>query len=379
MAVSTAPLERTTSSNRRAAPRLSGHIPGGRRRRRRALCLPSRPRSRPASTVSAITFADDLSSGLPLSRARERGAGGEGLLSSLVHHLANLQPGIILGVGTTEADLAFAQEARRQALSPTVFALVAAPIEHFRAALGADADGFCGPSQWEPTAPAAARPRPHLRQVCCRFQGPIRLRARLPGRPGVRGRTHRRRVRQTVRWRRRCGPATGGWELDLTTFYGRFRLDPSTGQQVGHRWWWCSGRPARNRSSGLLPPRPPAHQLPRPTAAPTLRPSRRCAFVVEVAGREPQRPDRESAPATAPSSAASTNGQRGWKRQPDRRVEGARHLARHDELVLLVVRVATAAPPRTAPGCTGGAGSGTDPGSRRSRRSCPGTSPRCGG
>ncbi|MGE3912131.1 MAG: ABC transporter substrate-binding protein, partial [Chloroflexota bacterium] len=79
---------------------------------------------------------------------------GEGVHSVLVRQLADLAPDLILGAGTTEADIAFALEIRRQGVNSALIGLVAAGVQAFREALGADAAGICGPSQWEPTAAA---------------------------------------------------------------------------------------------------------------------------------------------------------------------------------------------------------------------------------
>ena len=209
---------------------------------------------------------------LPLSHGRERGPGGEGL-PRLVSRLASLQPDLILGVGTTEADLAFAQELRRQQLAPGLVALVAAPIERFHEVLGADADGFCGPSQWEPMLQG----QPDLGPTSVEFSDDFRARFGLePDYPAA-------QAYAAGLVAARCAEIAGALDddalrsaaaaLDITTFYGRFRLDPETGQQVGHSMvvaQWQAGQkaivwPAAIATAPL--------QLPVPTAVPTGRPS----------------------------------------------------------------------------------------------------------
>ncbi len=78
-------------------------------------------------------------------------------MAALVAEVAAHQPDVILGVGTTEADLRFARQLRRQRVRTLLIGLVAAPIQLFMHTLGTDADGFFGPSQLAPTVPNFSR------------------------------------------------------------------------------------------------------------------------------------------------------------------------------------------------------------------------------
>jgi branched-chain amino acid transport system substrate-binding protein len=191
-------------------------------------------------------------------------------LPSLVQRIGALRPDIVLGVGTTEADLAFAQEARRQRLSPAVFGLVAASIEHFQEALGQDADGFCGPSQWEPML----RDRPDIGPSSEGFARRFRARFDMePDYPAAQayaaGLIMAERVRRAGSLDQEALRRAAG-DLDLTTFYGRFRLDPQSGQQVGHEMvavQWQGGRkeivwPPAAATASFRPPSDTAHVWP---------------------------------------------------------------------------------------------------------------------
>lgn len=194
-------------------------------------------------------------------------------LPVLLLRIASLQPDIVLGVGTTEADLAFAREARREGLSAPVMALIAAPIEHFGETLGDEANGFCGPSQWEPTL----RDSPGIGPTSAAFAASFRARFGVEADyPAAQAYAAGLIAAECVR---RAGSLSddalleAARTLDLTTFYGRFRLDPATGQQVGHQivvvQWQAGGKqivwpPAAATS---------AYQLRAPTAAPTPAPS----------------------------------------------------------------------------------------------------------
>src|SRR6476646_9491256 len=66
---------------------------------------------------------------------------------SLIGEIAASRADLILGVGTTEADLEFARQLRAHPTGARLVGLVATPIEAFKETLGTDAHGFVGPSQ----------------------------------------------------------------------------------------------------------------------------------------------------------------------------------------------------------------------------------------
>ena len=61
--------------------------------------------------------------------------------------------------------------------------------------------------------------------------------------------------------------------LDLTTFYGRFRLDRQTGRQVGHTMVVAQWQAGRKQIVWPAAVRTAPYQAPVPTALPTTRPS----------------------------------------------------------------------------------------------------------
>jgi branched-chain amino acid transport system substrate-binding protein len=152
----------------------------------------------------------------------------------IIEQVAASRPDLILGVGTTEADLAFARALGRGRARAQVVGLVAAPIEHFGAVLGPGAHGIFGPSQWEP----GVRYRPDLgptsQQFTDRFRGRFNAEPDYPAAQAY----------AAGLIAQRCVEIAGTLDdeallrvaraLNLTTFYGDFRLDPTTGRQVGH-------------------------------------------------------------------------------------------------------------------------------------------------
>ncbi len=156
-------------------------------------------------------------------------------LPALIDRLAAAQPDIVLAAGRTEVDLAFARRLRAAGNVAPVVGLVAAALPLFGQTLGRDAHGYFGPSQWEPglgiqpdVGPTAAE---FARRFEARFQtGPdyVAAQAYAAGLVAQRcvqlaGTTQDEALRDAAR------------ALTLTTLYGDFRLDPATGEQIGHR------------------------------------------------------------------------------------------------------------------------------------------------
>jgi branched-chain amino acid transport system substrate-binding protein len=227
----------------------------------------SHPGPPPGGERASLLEEDNLPAPAHGGGAGGRGASAPGPGGEGFPDLTDIGPGLILGVGTTEADLAFARELRRQGLSSALIGLVAAPIEHFGEALGANADGFCGPSQWEPTLPT----RPDLGPTSVEFAAAFRTRFGLePDYPAAQayaaGLIAAHCVQQAgslndADLRRVAGA------LDLATFYGRFRLDQETGQQVGHEIVVVQWQAGRKEIVWPPPAATASLQLPVPTTA----------------------------------------------------------------------------------------------------------------
>ena len=235
--------------------------------------------------------------------------------SHVLDAVAQVKPDLLLAVGRIRHDLAFARQLarRRTAGVPAgelgvagtlvtlgAVAVVAAPIRQFRDALGDNAAGFIGPSQWEPgddlndelnsepskgrdergdggdggesASPVAALYGPAAAQVMASLQRAGQAAGDSTGDLAVDYPMVQAYAAGLVA--QRCGAAAGTlddtalWEaaagLDFTTFYGRFRIDPDSGRQVGRSGviiQWQQGRkaiiwPPEPRRAGLVYPWP---------------------------------------------------------------------------------------------------------------------------
>jgi len=117
-------------------------------------------------------------------------------------------------------------------------------MQEFPQALGTDAEGFFGPSQWEPRLDYVPDFGPGPDEVT---EG-IRAQGTPPDYPAA-------QAYAACLIAQRCLEEAGGaddeslWRaacaLDCATFFGRFRIDPATGLQVGHEMvlvQWRGGR-----------------------------------------------------------------------------------------------------------------------------------------
>jgi branched-chain amino acid transport system substrate-binding protein len=152
----------------------------------------------------------------------------------LMQQLAQDRPDVLLGVGRIEDDIRLAAQLQHTALQVAAVGLIATPLTLFHRLLGADAEGFLGPSQWEPDMISVPDYGPSAQNVLAS------LVVRAPA--GVDYPMAQAYASGLVA--RRCIEMAGGLDqealrqaanrLDFTTFYGRFRIDPVTGRQLGH-------------------------------------------------------------------------------------------------------------------------------------------------
>jgi branched-chain amino acid transport system substrate-binding protein len=153
--------------------------------------------------------------------------------SSVLDAVARARPDVLVAVGRIHHDLALARQLVSRRLPLTAAAVVAAPIQQFRDALGTDVAGFLGPSQWEESVNYAVDYGPATRQV--------REGLRQAGVPTADYPAAQAYAAGLVA--QRCVEEAGSLEqgelraaassLDMTTFYGRFKIDPDTGRQAG--------------------------------------------------------------------------------------------------------------------------------------------------
>lgn len=207
----------------------------------------------------AILHADRGTFGSQVVRGLVGAANREGLLqvSAVACDLASIDPSELLAGESGESGCVivlvgtFHDEVRlilkREAFPRTTqrFAAVAAGLTAFGEAVGPRAEGLLGPSQWEPGLGIDPEVGPGEAWVLASFSRAFGLR---PEYPAVQAFAMGIIAAECVRRAGSLRPEAL-WEaaaaLDVTTCFGRFRIDGETGRQIGYRpvlVEWCNGR-----------------------------------------------------------------------------------------------------------------------------------------
>ena len=172
------------------------------------------------------------------------------------------RPDVLVAVGRIQNDLGLARQLADRRPPLGTVAVVAAPIQQFQDALGEDVEGFLGPSQWEPSGSYPTDYGPTAQQVIesLRRQGHSQVDYPMA------------QAYAAGLVAQRCVEAAGTLDdgalrevagtLDFSTFYGRFKIDPATGRQIGRSVvivQWQRGRkvivwPPEQRQARLIYP-----------------------------------------------------------------------------------------------------------------------------
>ena len=187
------------------------------------------------------------------------------LAGDLPRVMASLQrqrPDVVIGAGSFDDEVVLARALLESGLRPKAVGLAAAAMQEFPQALGTYAEGFLGPSQWEPRLASVPDFGPGPDEAT---QG-IRAQGAPPDYPAAQAYAACLIAQRCLEeagaddeslWRAACA-------LDCATFFGRFRIDRATGLQVGHEMvlvQWRRGRklvvwpPAFSQARPLYPMR----------------------------------------------------------------------------------------------------------------------------
>lgn len=145
-------------------------------------------------------------------------------------------PEMLLGVGRIEDDLRLAAQLRGLGLPLKAAGLIVTPLQQFQTTLGEAANGFAGPSQWEPGVVTRPDYGPSTAEVLRSFQH-YRSEAidiDYPMAQAYAGCLVVQRCIEAAGSLDQAALRHAAGELDFTTFYGRFHIDPRTGRQLGH-------------------------------------------------------------------------------------------------------------------------------------------------
>jgi branched-chain amino acid transport system substrate-binding protein len=152
----------------------------------------------------------------------------------LLHQIGQDNSEVLLGVGRMEDDIRLAVQLRQAGLPLTAVGLIATPMAVFRDTLGPAADGFLGPSQWEPGLVRRPGYGPTPQEVIASLQARASGGIDYPMAQAYAGGLVAQRCIELAGSLAPAALRQAANALDFTTFYGRFRIDPATGRQQGH-------------------------------------------------------------------------------------------------------------------------------------------------
>jgi branched-chain amino acid transport system substrate-binding protein len=152
----------------------------------------------------------------------------------LFGQLASAQPDVLLGVGRIENDLRLATQWVNTDLTVIAVGLIVTPLALFRDVLGDAADGFLGPSQWEPGIITAPDYGPSSEEVIASLLAQGATGVDYPMAQAYAGCLVVQRCIEEAGSLDQQALRQVASRLDFTTFYGRYKIDPGSGRQLGH-------------------------------------------------------------------------------------------------------------------------------------------------
>ena len=153
-------------------------------------------------------------------------------LPRLLKELRGLRPDVVLSAGLFQDDCTLAHELLANKIGAKALGCVAAGVHDFWKTMGLEADGFFGPSQWEPAAQWTQDFGPSAMDVT----RSIMDHGATPDYPAAQAYAacliaqhcleQAGNADDELLWKAACG-------LECTTFFGCFNIDSSTGLQLG--------------------------------------------------------------------------------------------------------------------------------------------------
>lgn len=141
---------------------------------------------------------------------------------------------VILGVGRIEDDVLLARAIRAARPRVSAVGVVAAGIARFREELGDDANGFLAPTQWEPAARYEADYGPSARQFLRTYGATAAVPLDYPAAQAYAAALVAQRCIEDAGTLEPSALRAAAVRCRMTTFYGAFAIDPTSGRQTGH-------------------------------------------------------------------------------------------------------------------------------------------------
>jgi branched-chain amino acid transport system substrate-binding protein len=152
----------------------------------------------------------------------------------LLRPLAAWHPDLVLSVGRIEDDLRFAAQYVSHDLKAVLVGLIVTPLTLFRETLGKAAERFVGPSQWEPGIVEQPEYGPTAAEVMARLLIRHSSGVDYPMAQAYAGGLVAQRCLEVAATLQPARLRQAAYTLNFSTFYGHYKVDPESGQQIGH-------------------------------------------------------------------------------------------------------------------------------------------------
>jgi branched-chain amino acid transport system substrate-binding protein len=171
-------------------------------------------------------------------------------LPGIIAGLQRQRADLVISAGSFDDEVVLARALLESGPGPKAIGLAAAAMSEFPQAFGTHAEGFLGPSQWEPRLAYVPDFGPGPEEAA---EG-IRAQGAPPDYPAAQAYAACLIAQRCLQeagagdeslWRAACA-------LDCKTFFGRFHIDPATGLQVAHEMVLVQWR--RGRKLVIRPP-----------------------------------------------------------------------------------------------------------------------------
>lgn len=152
----------------------------------------------------------------------------------LLRQLALWHPHLVLSVGRIEDDLRFAAQYVSHDLKAGLVGLIVTPLTLFRETLGKAAERFVGPSQWEPGIVEQPEYGPTAAEVMAQLLVRHPSGVDYPMAQAYAGGLVAQRCLEVAATLQPARLRQAAYTLNFSTFYGHYKIDPESGQQIGH-------------------------------------------------------------------------------------------------------------------------------------------------
>jgi len=160
---------------------------------------------------------------------------GEKDFYNQLERVKRVEPDVILGVGSADDDLLLAEQIIQQRINAKAIGLVVAAIKYFKERFGEKAEGFLSTSQWE----KGIRIKPDFGPIPIEFSKRFNDEyGKEPDYLAAQGYNIGLVIQRCISEANTLDDQElrkAASKIDFRTFYGRFKIDPATGRQLGHR------------------------------------------------------------------------------------------------------------------------------------------------